>query len=68
MVAAGGASGARIAIAHYLGPWMTPRRLRRVSIALGVAALLGSTVTFGGTSAPTHVAKASQAPAHTASR
>jgi hypothetical protein len=50
MIAAGGASGARIVIAHYLGPWMTPKRLRRITIALGCAALLGSTLTFGGTS------------------
>jgi hypothetical protein len=51
MMAAGGASGVRILIAHYLGPWLTPTRLRRITIALGCAAPLGSTLTFGGTSA-----------------
>jgi hypothetical protein len=49
MVAAAGASGARVAIAHYFRFWMTPKRLRRITVALGCAALLGSTVTFGGT-------------------
>jgi hypothetical protein len=50
MMAAAGASGARIVIAHYFRFWLTPARLRRVTIALGCAALIGSTVTFGGTS------------------
>jgi hypothetical protein len=50
MMAAAGASGARIAIAHYFRFWLTPKRLRRITIALGCAALLASTVTFGGTS------------------
>ena len=59
MIAAAGASGARVAIAHYLRPWLTPVRLRRITIALGCAALIGSTVTFGGTSAPTADTEAS---------
>ena len=50
MVAAAGASGARIAIAHYFRFWLTPTRLRRITIALGCAALVASTVTVGGTS------------------
>ena len=50
MMAAAGASGARIAIAHYFRFWLTPTRLRRITIALGCAALVASTVTFGGTS------------------
>jgi hypothetical protein len=53
MIAAGTASGARLAIAHYFRFWMTPVRLRRITIALGCAALLASTVTVGGSSAPT---------------
>jgi hypothetical protein len=66
MIAAGGASGARIAMAHYLGPWLTPKRLRRVSIALGCAAVIASTVTLGGTDGPVQVAKQSQPPATSA--
>jgi hypothetical protein len=50
MIAAAGASGARIAIVHLFRSWLTPTRLRRITIALGCAALVASTVTFGGTS------------------
>ena len=50
MMAAAGASGARIAIAHYFRFWLTPIRLSRITIALGCAALAVSTVMFGGTS------------------
>ena len=50
MMAAAGASGARIAIAHLFRFWLTPTRLRRITIALGCAALVASTVAFGGTS------------------
>ena len=64
MMAAGGASGARILIAHLLGPWLTPKRLRRITIALGCTALLGSTLTFGGTSAT----RTAPPPAHQVAR
>jgi hypothetical protein len=68
MVAAAGASGARVAIAHYFRFWMTPKRLRRITVALGCAALLGSTVTFGGTNVASQGTAQSHPPARAGAR
>jgi hypothetical protein len=60
VAAVSAASGAR----SYLAPRLTPRRLKMATIVLMVAALLGSTIAFSG-STPTSSAQASSAaPAH----
>jgi len=52
IAAAAGANGARAWLqAHHL-TWLTPSRLRTLTITLFVAALLVSTVTFSGTGKP----------------
>lgn len=53
MAAAAGASGARCWLQSRHATWLTPRRLRRATIALFAAALLVSTVAFSGSSRPT---------------
>jgi hypothetical protein len=52
MAAAAGATGARCWLQSRHGTWLTPRRLRRATIVLFVAALLVSTVAFSGSSRP----------------
>jgi hypothetical protein len=63
MAAAAGASGARAFLQSHGPRWLTPRRLKRVTISLCAAALAVSTVGFSGSSAPAqhaqHVAAAS---------
>ena len=51
--AVGAASGARSWLATQNLSWLTPRRLRMVTISLAVAALLISSVRFSGSSQPT---------------
>jgi hypothetical protein len=52
MAAMAGASGVRSWLqAHHLG-WLTPKRLRMLTIAGFVVATLGSSVTLSGSTAP----------------
>jgi hypothetical protein len=52
MAAMAGASGVRSWLqAHHLG-WLTPQRLRVLTIAGFVVAMLGSSVTLSGSTAP----------------
>jgi hypothetical protein len=58
MAAMAGASGLRSWLqAHHLG-WLTPQRLRVLTIAGFVVAMLGSSVTLSGSTAPAHGAAA----------
>jgi hypothetical protein len=52
MAAAAGASGARAYLQTHGPRWLTPRRLKRVTIGLCAAALGVSTIGFSGSSAP----------------
>lgn len=64
MAAMAGASGVRSWLqAHHLG-WLTPRRLRALTIAGFAAAMLGSSVTLSGSTVP--AAGATAQPAHVA--
>ena len=64
MAALAGASGARSWLqAHHLG-WLTPKRLRIMTITGFVVAMLGSSVTLSGSTAPVNAAPAP--PAHAA--
>ena len=49
MTAGAGASGARAWLARMRIPWLTPKRMRRVTIALVVVALGVSTTISGST-------------------
>ena len=51
--AVGAASGARSWLATQNLSWLTPRRLRMVTISLAVVALLISSLRFSGSSQPT---------------
>src|SRR3954452_25604372 len=64
MGAGAGATGTRAWIAHRGFRWMTPRRLRAITLALLAAALLVAS-TLSGTTRP--AANAQAAPAHAAS-
>lgn len=58
MAAMAGVSGARSWLqAHHLG-WLTPQRLRMLTIAGFVVAMLGSSVTLSGSTAPSQGAPA----------
>jgi hypothetical protein len=64
MAAMAGASGARTWLhAHHL-TWLTPQRLRALTIAGFIVAVLASSVTLSGSTAP--AAGASPSVAHTA--
>lgn len=52
MTATAGAAGLRAWLATRAFGWLTPRRLRALTIALLGAALVASTVLVGGSSAP----------------
>jgi hypothetical protein len=52
MTATAGAAGIRAWLATRAFAWLTPRRLRALTIALIGAALLASTVLVSGSSAP----------------
>ena len=62
MVAATGATGLRAWLRAHLPYWMTPKRLRVVTVTLFTVALLGSSVTLNGSTR----ASQSRAPAHPA--
>src|ERR1700710_3016172 len=58
MAAMAGASGVRSWLqAHHLG-WLTPQRLRVLTIAGFVVAMLGSSVTLSGSTAPANASAA----------
>ena len=44
--AAAGAAGLRTWLQTRAWSWLTPRRLRRITVASAIAALAGATVTF----------------------
>jgi hypothetical protein len=52
MSAGAAASGTRSWLATRRWAWLTPERLRRITIALVGAALIASTVVLGGSSTP----------------
>ncbi len=54
MAAATGATGARTWLQVYAPHWLTPKRLRSLTIALFAAALLVSTIGLGGSSTSVH--------------
>jgi hypothetical protein len=62
MTAVAAASGARSWLAAHHMSWLTPRRLRAITISLAVAALLVSSLRFSGSSqpAPSHPATTAQ--------
>ena len=64
MGATAGASGARSYIAAKHFAWMTPKRMRAVTIALAVAALLGSATLGGATPGAKHSPSGHAAVAH----
>lgn len=47
-VAVGSASGIRVWLGAHRRAWLTPRRLRTLTIALGVMAVIGSGIAVGG--------------------
>jgi hypothetical protein len=66
MAAASAASGFRTWLQNHNINWLTPRRLRAVTIAAMCAAGLFSTVTVSGSSTPTASAHPSTAAVHRA--
>ncbi len=54
MAAAAGATGTRSWLQAQHQTWLTPKRLRAVTIALFVAAFGFSSVTLSGSTAPSH--------------
>jgi hypothetical protein len=60
MTAVAAASGTRAWLAAHRMAWLTPRRLRMITIGLAVAALVVSSVRFSGSTQPPahHVAPA----------
>jgi hypothetical protein len=60
MAAAAGASGTRAFLQAHGPHWLTPPRLKRVTIALCAAALAVSTVGFSGSTAPAQRTPAAQ--------
>jgi hypothetical protein len=54
MTAGASATGARSWLAHRGFSWLTPRRLRLLTVALLLGALVASSVLLGGSSAPSH--------------
>jgi hypothetical protein len=63
IAAAAGANGVRAWLAAHHLTWLTPGRMRAVTIALFAAALIFSSVSFSGSSKAAHAAGATQ-PAH----
>jgi hypothetical protein len=69
MAAASAASGFRTWMQSQNIPWLTPRRMRRLTIAAMCAAGIVSTIGFSGsTPANAHVRQTAAASAHPASR
>ncbi len=66
MAAASAASGFRTWLQNHNIDWLTPRRLRALTIAAMAAAGLFSTITVSGSSAPTASAHASTTAVHRA--
>jgi hypothetical protein len=58
MAAAAGATGARTWLQNIHYTWMTPKRLKRATIALMAAAAVVSTVGINGSTPPSHAAHA----------
>jgi capsular polysaccharide biosynthesis protein len=58
MTAAVGATGVRCWLQARHATWLTPKRLRNMTFALFVAALVASTVAFSGSSQPTRSSSA----------
>lgn len=54
MAAAAGATGVRSWLAAHHLTWLTPRRMRAVTISLMVAGLLASSVTLSGSTPNSH--------------
>jgi hypothetical protein len=54
MTASAGVSGTRAYIAHKHFSWVTPRRMRAITISLMCAGLLASATLVSGSSAPAH--------------
>jgi hypothetical protein len=52
MTAVGAASGIRSYLGRLHAAWLTPRRLRRITIGLAVAALVASSLIVSGSNAP----------------
>ncbi|MCW3066140.1 MAG: hypothetical protein JWN32_3312 [Solirubrobacterales bacterium] len=67
MTAAAGATGARSWLQAQHVTWLTPRRMRAVTVGLCVAALGVSSIGLSGSGASAHHAPA-PAPAHTVAR
>ncbi len=63
MIAGSAASGLRSWLQNSGLPWLTPKRMRRLTIAAMSSAALVSTVGFSGSSAPAHAAAAHRQPA-----
>jgi hypothetical protein len=70
MAAASAASGFRTWMQSQNIPWLTPRRMRRLTIAAMCAAGVVSTIGFSGSSPPAtaHVSRVSATAAHGSSR
>jgi hypothetical protein len=66
MAAASAASGFRSWLQNHRLGWLTPRRLRALTVAAMCAAGLFSTVTISGSSAPAATAHAAAPAAHRA--
>jgi hypothetical protein len=68
MTAGAGASGTRAWLGRMRASWLTPKRMRRITIALIVAALAvsttisGSTPSAGSTAGPAHAGTAAASP------
>jgi hypothetical protein len=54
MTAVGAASGTRAYLATRRFSWLTRRRLRAITVLLGVAAVMASATLVSGSGAPTH--------------
>jgi hypothetical protein len=65
MTAGAGVSGTRAYIAHKHFAWVTPRRLRAITISLTSAGLLASATLVSGSTAPAHPAAPAAHHAHT---
>ena len=57
MTAAVGATGARSWLQAQHASWLTERRLKIATVSIFTAAILGSTVTLSGSTAPSHPAQ-----------
>jgi hypothetical protein len=68
MAAASAASGFRTWMQSHNIPWLTPRRMRRLTIAAMCAAGVVSTIGFSGSTPATASAGHANAPAHVSAR